>query len=182
MKKNEQESKNTELLKENLEEKIENQVETAAEEENLQESLQDKYNSLNDSYLRLMAEFDNYRKRTLKEKADLIKNGGENVIISILPIVDNFERALANMETSTDVNALKEGVELIYQQIIAMLKQQGVREIITENTDFDTEYHEAISTIPVADESLNGKIIDCTQKGYMLNNKTIRHAKVVVGE
>ncbi len=145
-------------------------------------SCEERYKELNDTYLRLMAEFDNYRKRTTKEKLELIRNGGERVIVDILPIVDNFERALKNMETATDINALKQGIELIYQQIISTLKQHGTQAIATENVDFDTEYHEAITTIPAPTEEQKGKIIDCTLKGYTLNDKVIRHSKVVVGE
>lgn len=135
-----------------------------------------------DKYLRLSAEFDNYRKRTMKEKAELILNGGEKSITSILPIVDDFERALKNMETATDVAAVKEGVELIYNKFMAVLGQNGVKVIETKEQPLDTDYHEAIAVIPAPDESLKGKILDCVQTGYTLNDKVIRHAKVVVGE
>lgn len=156
-----------------------NECETTEDNQN---SWEQKYATLNDSYVRLMAEFDNYRKRTLKEKLELIQNGGERVISDTLPIVDNFERALSNMESATDVDAIKQGVELIYNQLISMLKQHGVKAIETENQDFDTEYHEAITTIPAPTDDAKGKIVDCTLKGYMLNEKVIRHSKVVVGE
>ena len=129
-----------------------------------------------------MAEFDNYRKRTAKEKIELIKTAGEYVIEDTLPIVDNFERALKNMATTTDVSAIKEGIELIYQQLMSMLKLHGVKAIDTEGKEFDTEYHEAITTVPAPTQEEKGKIIDCTQKGYILNDKVIRHSKVVVGE
>ena len=172
--------KNVENVEEIVEILSENQEETAAEQ-NFSE-LEEKYNSLNDNYLRLMAEYDNYRKRTIREKADLIRNGGESVILSILAAVDNFERAIKANETATDIDAVKEGVELIYQQLTATLKQQGVKEIETENVDFDTEFHEAITTIPAPSEELKGKILDCTQKGYLLNDKVIRFAKVIIGE
>lgn len=135
-----------------------------------------------DKYLRLSAEFDNYRKRTMKEKAELILNGGEKSLSSILPIVDDFERALKNMETATDVAAVKEGVELIYQKFMSVLGQNGVKVIETKEKPLDTDYHEAIAVIPAPDEALKGKILDCVQTGYMLNDKVIRHAKVVVGE
>jgi molecular chaperone GrpE len=171
--------KNTENLQEN-EQSTENQNEKSAEQ-NFSE-LEEKYNALNDNYLRLMAEYDNYRKRTIREKAELIRNGGENVVLPILAVVDNFERALKSTETATEISAVREGDELIYQQLIATLKQQGVKEIDTENVDFDTEFHEAITTIPAPSESQKGKVIDCTQKGYLMNDKVIRHAKVVVGE
>lgn len=135
-----------------------------------------------DKYLRLSAEFDNYRKRTMKEKAELILNGGEKSISSILPIVDDFERALKNMETASDVAAVKEGVELIYNKFMTVLGQNGVKVIETKEKPLDTDYHEAIAVIPAPTEELKGKILDCVQTGYMLNEKVIRHAKVVVGE
>lgn len=135
-----------------------------------------------DKYLRLSAEFDNYRKRTMKEKAELILNGGEKSISSILPIVDDFERALKNMETATDVAAVREGVELIYNKFMTVLGQNGVKVIETKEKPLDTDYHEAIAVIPAPTEELKGKILDCVQTGYMLNEKVIRHAKVVVGE
>lgn len=135
-----------------------------------------------DKYLRLSAEFDNYRKRTMKEKAELILNGGEKSISSILPIVDDFERALKNMETATDVVAVKEGVELIYSKFMSVLGQNGVKVIETKEQPLDTDYHEAIAVIPAPAEALKGKILDCVQTGYTLNDKVIRHAKVVVGE
>lgn len=135
-----------------------------------------------DKYLRLSAEFDNYRKRTIKEKAELILNGGEKSISSILPIVDDFERALKNMETATDLAAVKEGIELIYHKFISVLGQNGVKVIETKEKPLDTDFHEAIAVIPAPDEALKGKIIDCVQTGYTLNDKVIRHAKVVVGE
>lgn len=145
------------------------------------EELEEKFKSLNDSYLRLMAEFDNYRKRTVKEKADIIKNASERVITDFLPIVDNFERALASMETAEDVAAVRQGVVLIYDQVMGMLKDNGVTPIETENLPFDTEFHEAITTIPAPTPEMKDKIIDCTTKGYKMNDKVIRHAKVVVG-
>lgn len=144
--------------------------------------LKAKYAELNNSHLRLMAEFDNYRKRTLKEKADLIKNGGESTILRILPVVDDFERAMNATKNTTDINAVKEGVELIYNKFGEFLKQNNVTAIETENSEFNTEFHEAITTIPAPAPELKGKIVDCIQKGYMLNEKVIRFAKVVVGE
>ena len=125
---------------------------------------------------------DKYRKRTMKEKAELILNGGEKSISSILPIVDDFERALKNMETATDVAAVKEGVELIYNKFMSVLGQNGVKVIETKEQPLDTDYHEAIAVIPAPNEALKGKILDCVQTGYILNDKVIRHAKVVVGE
>ena len=135
-----------------------------------------------DKYLRLSAEFDNYRKRTIKEKAELILNGSEKSISSILPVIDDFERAIKTMETAKYVNAVKEGVELIYNKFIAVLGQNGVKVIETINQPLDTDYHEAIAVIPAPTKEQKGKILDCVQTGYTLNDKVIRHAKVVVGE
>lgn len=155
------------------------------EEEKLAQELEkanEQIEEQKDKYLRLSAEFDNYRKRTMKEKAELILNGGEKSIRSILPIVDDFERALKNMETATDVAAVKEGVELIYNKFMSVLGQNGVKVIETKEQPLDTDYHEAIAVIPAPNEALKGKILDCVQTGYILNDKVIRHAKVVVGE
>lgn len=155
------------------------------EEEKLAQELEkanEQIEEQKDKYLRLSAEFDNYRKRTMKEKAELILNGGEKSISSILPILDDFERALKNMETATDVTAVKEGVELIYNKFMSVLGQNGVKVIETKEQPLDTDYHEAIAVIPAPNEALKGKILDCVQTGYILNDKVIRHAKVVVGE
>ncbi len=155
------------------------------EEEKLVQELEkanEQIEEQKDKYLRLSAEFDNYRKRTMKEKAELILNGGEKSISSILPIVDDFERALKNMETATDVAAVKEGVELIYNKFMSVLGQNGVKVVETKEQPLDTDYHEAIAVIPAPNEELKGKILDCVQTGYILNDKVIRHAKVVVGE
>lgn len=155
------------------------------EEEKLAQELKkanEQIEEQKDKYLRLSAEFDNYRKRTMKEKAELILNGGEKSISSILPIVDDFERALKNMETATDVAAVKEGVELIYNKFMSVLGQNGVKVVETKEQPLDTDYHEAIAVIPAPNEELKGKILDCVQTGYILNDKVIRHAKVVVGE
>ena len=155
------------------------------EEEKLAQELEkanEQIEEQKDKYLRLSAEFDNYRKRTMKEKAELILNGGEKSISSILPTVDDFERALKNMETATDVAAVKEGVELIYNKFMSVLGQNGVKVIETKEQPLDTDYHEAIAVIPAPNEALKGKILDCVQTGYILNDKVIRHAKVVVGE
>ncbi len=155
------------------------------EEEKLAQELEEANKVIEeqkDKYLRLSAEFDNYRKRTMKEKAELILNGAEKTISSILPIVDDFERALKNMETATDVAAVKEGVELIYNKFMSVLGQDGVKVIETKEKPLDTDFHEAIAVIPAPDKSMKGKILDCVQTGYTLNDKVIRHAKVVVGE
>lgn len=154
------------------EEELEKELETA------QETIEEQ----KDKYLRLSAEFDNYRKRTMKEKAELILNGGEKSLSSILPVVDDFERAIKTMETATDVQAVKKGVELIYNKFMATLAQNGVKVIETKDQPLNTDYHEAIAVIPAPSEAQKGKILDCVQTGYTLNDKVLRHAKVVVGE
>ena len=154
-------------------------------EEQLEKELEEAQTAIEeqkDKYLRLSAEFDNYRKRTIKEKAALILNGGEKSISSILPVIDDFERAIKTMETAKDVSAVKEGVELIYNKFMAVLAQNGVKVIETKDQPLDTDYHEAIAVIPAPSEEQKGKILDCVQTGYTLNDKVIRHAKVVVGE
>lgn len=140
-----------------------------------------KIAELQDKYLRQVAEFDNYRKRTVKEKAELILNGGERTITAILPILDDMERALKNMDKLEDVTAVKEGVDLIFQKFIKILGEQGVKKIETENADFNTDIHEAIAQVPAASDELKGKVIDCVKTGYTLNDKVIRHAQVAVG-
>ncbi len=137
--------------------------------------------SLKDQLLRKIAEFDNYRKRTIKEKTDLILNGGEKAIVSILPVIDDMERALKNRESSDDVNAILEGVELIYKKFIDILAKQGVSVIETKEADFDVDIHEAVAQLPAPTPELKGKVMDCTLTGYKLNEKVIRHAQVVVG-
>ena len=154
------------------EEELEKELETA------QETIEEQ----KDKNLRLSAEFDNYRKRTMKEKAELILNGGEKSLSSILPVVDDFERAIKTMETATDVQAVKEGVELIYNKFMATLAQNGVKVIETKDQPLNTDYHEAIAVNPAPSEAQKGKILDCVQTGYTLNDKVLRHAKVVVGE
>ena len=151
-------------------------------EENELEALQKKYNELNDSHLRLMAEFDNYRKRTLREKAELIKNGGESALTNLLPVVDDFERALQNLRTAEDMKAVEEGIELIYTKFMSYLSQQNVKPIEIVGKVFDDETSEAVALIPAPDPEMKGKVLDCIQTGYTLNDKVIRHAKVVVGE
>lgn len=135
-----------------------------------------------DKYLRLSAEFDNYRKRTMKEKAELILNGGERSITSMLPIIDDLERAVKTTETATDMAAVKEGIDLIYNKFISILSQNGVKVIETKDQPLDTDYHEAIAVVPAPSEEQKGKILDTVQTGYTMNDKVIRHAKVVVGE
>ena len=137
--------------------------------------------NLNDQLLRKIAEFDNYRKRTIKEKTELILNGGEKTIITILPVIDDLERALKNMQKAEDVNAVLEGVELIYKKFIDILGKQGVSVIDTKEADFDVDLHEAVAQLPAPTPELKGKVMDCTLTGYKLNEKVIRHAQVVVG-
>lgn len=144
--------------------------------------LQEKLDAANDKYLRLSAEFDNYRKRTLKEKAELTKSAGEQILEKILPVMDNFERALQSMETATDVPALREGVQLIYTTFRDFLSQHGVKEIECVNTDFNPDLQEAVTKIPAPSGEMKGKVVDCIQKGYTLYDKVIRFPKVVVGE
>ena len=163
-------------------EQAENPTPMTHEEEKELEKAQETIDEQKDKYLRLSAEFDNYRKRTMKEKAELILNGGEKSLSSILPIVDDFERAIKTMETATDVSAVKEGVELIYNKFMATLAQNGVKVIETKDQPLNTDYHEAIAVIPAPSEAQKGKILDCVQTGYTLNDKVLRHAKVVVGE
>ena len=145
------------------------------------EELGEKLVEMNDKYLRLSAEFDNYRKRTLKEKMELTKMAGEQLLVKILPVMDNFERALKSMETATDVPSLREGVELIYSNFKDFLAQ-NVKEMDCLHTDFDADLQEAVTKIPAPSEDLKGKVVDCIQKGYMMNDKVIRFPKVVVGE
>lgn len=146
------------------------------------ESLSREISDLKDKNLRLMAEFDNYRKRTLKEKSELILNGGEDVLKKLLPLVDDFERAIQAMETSTDTQAVKDGIDLIYAKLMSFLNENGVTAIPTENEDFNTDLHEAVTTFPAPSEEMKGKIIECISKGYSLREKVIRYSKVIVGE
>ena len=145
----------------------------AAEEENAK---------LKDQLLRQIAEFDNYRKRTLKEKAELILNGGEKTLSSLLPILDDLERAEKNIQENTNIETLKEGLDLVFKKFRDTLEKQGLKAIETKNQDFNTDFHEAIAMIPVPKGDQKGKVIDCVQTGYTLNDKVIRHAKVAVGQ
>lgn len=181
--KNEQDVKQEETT--NLQEQEEKKTEESAEGDNKADALaalQKKYEELNDAHLRLRAEFDNYRKRTLREKSELIKNGGEGALTHLLPVVDDFERALQNIEKADDIAAIAEGVELIYNKFVSYLSSQGVKAIEVVGKPFDIEQSEAIATIPAPEPEQKGMVIDCVQTGYTLNDKVIRHAKVVVGE
>jgi molecular chaperone GrpE len=137
---------------------------------------------LKDKYLRSVAEFDNYRKRTLKERAELILNGGEKVIAAVLPVIDDMERAMENGAKTDDPEVLREGMTLIHQKFLKILEAQGVSKIETEDADFDTDIHEAVAMVPGMGDDKKGKVIDCLQQGYKLNDKVIRHAKVAVGQ
>lgn len=133
-------------------------------------------------YLFLMADFDNYRKRVTREKADMLKNAGERVLLGLLPIVDDFERGLSATADNTDAEAVRQGMELIYNKLIKYLESNGVKAMESTGAPFDADFHEAIATIPAPSDDLKGKVLDTTQKGYMLNDKVLRHAKVAVGE
>lgn len=135
-----------------------------------------------DKHIRLIAEYDNYRKRTLKEKMELSKTAGVKVITEMLPVVDDFERALQHLDKASDLDAVKDGINIIYNKFIKFLSLQGIKEIETANQEFNADIHEAITKIPAPSEELKGKIIDCVQKGYLLDEKVIRYPKVVVGE
>jgi len=146
------------------------------------EELEQKLQELQDKHLRLQAEFDNFRRRTIKEKAELIKSGGESVLVNILPVIDDFERALESMKDVPDEDAGKQGTQLIYNKFREFLKQNNIKEIEALEQDFDVDMHEAITKIPAPSEALKGKVVDVIQKGYCLNEKVIRFAKVVIGE
>lgn len=180
-----------EELELNNEETTQNDAETQAEEANGEETpaeeeldplvaAQNEAEQWKDKYIRLVAEFDNYKKRTLKEKSELILNGSEKTVAAILPILDDFERATA--DKTEDPQAIKEGYELIYKKFLKALETLGVNKIKTDNADFDVDYHEAIAMVPGMGDDKKGKVIDCVQTGYTLNDKVIRHAKVAVGQ
>ena len=156
--------------------------EDSSEEKSPLEQAQEQIEELKDKYLRSVAEFDNYRKRTLKEKAELILNGSEKAVGAVLPILDDMERAIANGEKTDDPKVLREGMSLIYTKFQKVLESLGVKEIETADADFDTDVHEAIAMVPGMGDDKKGKVLDCVQKGYKLNDKVIRHAKVAVGQ
>ncbi len=144
--------------------------------------VESKLAEMNDKYLRLSAEFDNYRKRTMREKAELVKSAGEDILSNILPVLDNFERALSAIKSTSEPEAIKEGILLIYSKFKEFLTQRGVKEIDTMHKPFDADLHDAITKIPVGSKEQQGIVIDVVEKGYYLNDKIIRHSKVVVGE
>ena len=152
--------------------------ESQTEEENLAKQLEE----LKDKYLRTVAEFENFKRRTLKEKTELILNGGEKTITAILPIIDDMERAIENAHKQECVDAVEEGWELIYKKLLSTLEGMGVKKIEVEDKDFDVDFHEAVAMVPGMGDDKKGKIIDCVQTGYTLNDKVIRHAKVAVGQ
>ena len=158
------------------------EVTTEVKEENPTEELQKQLDEQKDKYLRLSAEFDNFRRRTLKEKMDLTKYAAEDTLKSILPVVDDFERAMKSLDTTTDIEAVKEGLRLIHSKFIEFLKTKGVTEIEAMGLPLDTDKHEAITLIPAPEENLKGKIVDVIEKGYILNEKVIRFSKVIIGE
>ncbi|KXB83434.1 co-chaperone GrpE [Prevotella sp. DNF00663] len=178
--KNQQSAESTENQQEDVEtQEAETKTEEPKEVDPLTE-VQQKLDSLTDQYLRTVAEFENYKKRTRKEKAELIENGGERSISAILPIIDDFERALD--DKTEDPKAIKEGMELIFKKFMKSLEGLGVKKIDTEDAEFNTDFHEAIAMVPGMGDDKKGKIIDCVLTGYTLNNKVIRHAKVAVGQ
>ena len=173
------EAQNAEVESQNAEE------EQPAKEETPEDkiaALQAELEKSQKEYLFLMAEFDNYRKLTVKEKAELIKNGGEKAMLGLLPVIDDFERAIDAIDKSSDVEGLKEGVDLIYNKFMKYLESQQVKPMESTGTDFDADIYEAVTTFPAPDESMKGKVIDTVQKGYTINEKVLRHAKVVVGQ
>lgn len=189
-KKEQEQAKEEELQNEVQEEtQAEAQQDAEADEPAKEETPEDKIAALQaeleksqKEYLFLMAEFDNYRKRTLKEKADLIKNGGEKAMLELLPVVDDFERAMGALEQSADVESLKDGVNLIYNKFVKYLESQQVKPMESTGMEFDADIYEAVTTFPAPEESMKGKVIDTVQKGYTINEKVLRHAKVVVGQ
>lgn len=196
MKNNENTGNNIEINDENVENNVisdDNTEDTSASTDNsaegktteltVEEQLEaakKEVEQYKDKYLRAVAEFDNYRKRTLKEKAELLLNGSEKAVCAFLPILDDFERAIA--DKTEDVNAIKEGVQIIFNKFNKTLESLGVRKIETEGKDFDVDFHEAVAMVPGMGDDKKGKVIDCVQTGYQLNDKVIRHAKVAVGQ
>lgn len=190
MEKEKETTKNEELIDETIQEEVktDNTEATETEEtpaaptaEELLAEAQARIAELEKDRLYKQAEFDNYRKNVMKEKTDLILNGGKKVLESMLPVVDDFELALQHMGDDTDANALREGVELILKKFLQVLKSHGVEAIDTTGKDFDTDFHEAIAQFPAPTEELKGKVVDCTKKGYTMNGKVLRFAQVVVG-
>lgn len=165
-------SENNEVIEENLE-----------EDNDSVNEWEEKYTEINDKYLRLYSEFENFRKRTAKEKLDLISNAGQDMMSALLPLLDDFERAIKSNQDSADIEAVKEGVNLVFQKLNNTLTQKGLKPMLVEQgADFDLDLHEAITKIPAPDDKLKGKVVDVVEKGYYLNDKVIRYSKVVIGE
>lgn len=167
-----------------LDDNLNNQDSDNPEEllEKKEQLLEEELNDLRDKYVRLSAEFDNYRKRTLKEKMELTKSAGESILLNIIPVVDDFERGMETMEKASDIDAVKEGILLIYNKFKDFLKQSGVKEIDARDKEFNTDEHDAVTKIPAPSEEQKGKVVDVIEKGYKLNDRVIRFSKVVVGE
>ncbi|WP_285055043.1 nucleotide exchange factor GrpE [Pedobacter ginsengisoli] len=166
---------------ESVESKENEVTEETVPELSLEEKLQQENAALNDKYLRLFAEFDNFKRRTQKERAELLQTAGKDVIVSLLPVLDDFDRANKAIESATDINPIREGISLVHSKLKNLLAQKGLKEMESINTPFDTDNHEAITKIPAPNEEMKGKVIDELEKGYTLNDKVIRFAKVVVG-
>lgn len=181
LKEEEKKVENSEVT-ENTEDSEKTEDAAPAEEKDPLEAAKEEIEQLKTQILYKTAEFDNYRKRTLKEKAELILNGGEKAVGAILPVIDDMERAIENGEKTDDPQVLREGMELIYHKFMKALEGLGVKKIETENADFDTDLHEAVAMVPGMGDDKKGKVIDCLQTGYQLNEKVIRHAKVAVGQ
>lgn len=160
----------------------ENNSENSGSSEKKEPTMEEKYNEVNDKYLRLYAEFENFRRRTNKEKIDVINSAAAGVIKDLLPVLDDFERAIANNEKTDDVETLKEGFHLIFNKLSHVLTTKGLKPMEADQIPFDSELHEAVANIPAPEESLKGKVVDTVEKGYYLNEKVIRYAKVVVGQ
>lgn len=158
------------------------QKEEGSSDEKKEPTLEEKYNEVNDKYLRLYAEFENFRRRTNKEKLDVISSANAGVVKDLLPVLDDFERAIANNENTEDITALKEGFQLIFNKFSHVLTSKGLKPMEANEETFDSELHEAVANIPAPDEKLKGKVVDTVEKGYYLNDKVIRYAKVVVGQ
>lgn len=168
--------------KETIKDSEENNEGLINEEVDLENEKDQKINELHDKYIRLSAEFDNFRRRSIKEKSDYFKNAEEDVLIKILPVVDDFERALKFIDTAKDISSVKDGIKLIYNKFTEFLTQRGIKPIESLNQEFNTDLHEALTKIPAPKDELKGKVVDEIEKGYYLNDKIIRFAKVVIGE
>lgn len=181
---NEEQNTNEEQVNENSTEvnNAEANTEEQTEEGTAEQTMEEKYNELNDKFVRLYAEFDNFRRRTNKEKVDLISSASASILKDLVPVLDDFERALENNEKSDDIEAVKEGVKLVAHKFKSLLESKGLKQMVAKGEPFDSEFHEAIANIPAPDESLKGKVVDDVEKGYLLNDKVIRFAKVVVGQ